>query len=193
MKIFQKYYKIILICVFSGIVFFQQINAYAWWPSWQPRYSRPYPRRVMSVPRPYKIVIVSGLKYYYHRGIFFRPGSSGFVSVRAPLGAVVSDLPPSCLTVCVNGSTYYTYDNVYYSKKSRGFMVVSQPVVTTPGRYEYKDYGHNGDTVVIHIPNTNGSYMPVVITRSRKGYIGPQGELYPEHPTVEQLQVLYAR
>jgi len=45
--------------------------------------------------------------------------------------------------------------------------------------------------VTIYIPNASGGYTSVILKKAGNGYIGPQGELYPEHPTVEQLQALY--
>jgi len=49
------------------------------------------------------------------------------------------------------------------------------------------------DTVVVNIPNSNGSYTRVVLRKSGNGYIGPQGEFYPTHPTVRQLRILYGK
>ena len=62
------------------------------------------------------------------------------------------------------------------------------------------------DTVVINIPNDNGSYTPVTLRRAggspacwrdapgqklRGSYIGPRGEYYTTMPTVEQLKMVY--
>jgi len=61
-------------------------------------------------------------------------------------------------------------------------------VVVTPAVIEVK-----AEETVIHIPNSNGSYTAVTLQKSGDGYIGPQGEYYPEHPTVAQLKVLYGK
>ena len=47
------------------------------------------------------------------------------------------------------------------------------------------------DTVVINVPNSNGSYSPVTLRRVGGVYIGPRGEQYLNLPTVEQLQGVY--
>jgi hypothetical protein len=194
MRTAKHYQKIIMIVILSGIVMLHSVDAYASWSHWS-RSSRKlghHPRAVRMVPRPYCGVIVTGLTYYYHQGMFYRPGPSGYVIVRAPLGAVVPDLPPACQTVYINDETYYTYDTAYYTKAPGGYAVVTQPVVITPSSQCHNENGVNGGPVILHIPNRNGSYTPVVLQKTKKGYIGPQGELYPEHPTVAQLEVLYA-
>jgi hypothetical protein len=49
------------------------------------------------------------------------------------------------------------------------------------------------ETLKISIPNSNGSFTVVKLTKSGSGYIGPQGEYYPGHPSVDQLRVLYGK
>jgi len=47
-------------------------------------------------------------------------------------------------------------------------------------------------TLVINVPNSNGSYTSVPLTVASNGtFIGPQGEIYPTQPTVEQLRQMY--
>lgn len=43
----------------------------------------------------------------------------------------------------------------------------------------------------VNVPNNQGSYTAVVIQQSGSGYVGPQGEYYPQFPTVSQLQTMY--
>jgi len=45
----------------------------------------------------------------------------------------------------------------------------------------------------VNIPNDHGGYTAVVIKRSANGFIGPQGEYYPEFPKVFQLKVMYGK
>jgi hypothetical protein len=49
------------------------------------------------------------------------------------------------------------------------------------------------DEFTVNIPNTHGGYNAVVIKRSGDGFIGPQGEYYPEFPKVFQLQMKYGQ
>ena len=64
-----------------------------------------------------------------------------------------------------------------------------------PVYYGYRhDYGRSVevvDTVVINIPNDNGSYTPVVLRRVGGVYVGPRGEQYLNLPTIEQLKPVY--
>ena len=68
-----------------------------------------------------------------------------------------------------------------------------------PVPYSYADGCSNGarvgfmgdNTVVVNIPNENGSYTPVTLRRSGGVYIGPRGEQYLNLPTIEQLKPVY--
>ncbi len=48
------------------------------------------------------------------------------------------------------------------------------------------------NNVTVWITNSNGSTQPVQLRRSGPGYIGPRGEYYPQMPTNEDLEKLYA-
>jgi hypothetical protein len=45
----------------------------------------------------------------------------------------------------------------------------------------------------VNIPNDHGGYTAVVIKRSGNGFVGPQGEYYPEFPKVFQLKLMYGK
>ena len=70
---------------------------------------------------------------------------------------------------------------------------------TRPDYYRRGYYGRSAeviqapiaDTVVINIPNANGSYTPVVLRRVGGIYVGPRGEQYLNLPTVDQLKPVY--
>jgi len=47
--------------------------------------------------------------------------------------------------------------------------------------------------VTVNIPNANGGFTSVKLTKFKDGFKGPQGEFYKGHPTVEELRVLYGR
>lgn len=68
-------------------------------------------------------------------------------------------------------------------------MVIRAPDGTL--RVRHKTF--SDETVTINIPNERGGYTAVVLTRSGKGFVGPQGEFYFGHPTVEQLKILYGK
>jgi len=45
----------------------------------------------------------------------------------------------------------------------------------------------------VNVPNSSGGYTAVLIKRSGNGYIGPQGEFYPEFPKVSLLKLMYGK
>ena len=61
-------------------------------------------------------------------------------------------------------------------------------------------YGLNYNTVaagtgnvVVYIIAANGASIPVKLTITEEGYIGPKGELYIEMPTEQQLRMIYGK
>ncbi len=195
MKSLKKYQKMFLFTMIGGVVLLQAMDAHAGWALWKPSQRRSYDHSratTMVLPRAHSRVKVAGLTYYYHKGIFYRPGPSGYVIVRAPLGAVVPDLPPACKTVRINGKTFYSHDNIFYQKKVRGYQVVTPPVVISRlGGHGSLSPSITG-IVTVYVPNRYGRYTPVLLRRTTHGYIGPQGEWYPHHPSMSQLAMLYA-
>ncbi len=154
---------------------------------------------VRRIP-PYRSIFWGGLSYLYAEGLFYRYTPSGYIIVEPPVGAVVPALPPTYSTVVVRGTPYYYYDSTYYAPVPGGYTVVSPAVVSaapvqpplqvaSPANTQDASI----DTYEIQIPNSDGSYTLVVLKKSEKGFVGPQGELYPEHPTVEKLKVLYGK
>jgi hypothetical protein len=49
------------------------------------------------------------------------------------------------------------------------------------------------DSFTVNIPNNRGGYTAVILRKSGNGFIGPQGEFYPDFPKVEQLKLMYAK
>ena len=47
------------------------------------------------------------------------------------------------------------------------------------------------NSIVVNIPNDNGSYTPVTLRRTGGVYVGPRGEQYLNMPTTEQLKSVY--
>jgi hypothetical protein len=90
-----------------------------------------YPPRGYAVgvlPRGYVTVRYGRSPYYYHHGIWYRPGHSGFVVVRPAIGLYVPVLPPFYSTVWYRGVPYYYADDVYYRYRTdRREYEVSDP------------------------------------------------------------------
>ena len=47
------------------------------------------------------------------------------------------------------------------------------------------------NTVTVWVTNSNGSKIPVKLTKSGPNYIGPRGETYSSLPTQDQLRPVY--
>jgi hypothetical protein len=45
----------------------------------------------------------------------------------------------------------------------------------------------------VHIRNSKGEMVTVKIKKSDNGYLGPQGEFYPEFPKIAQLKEMYTK
>jgi len=45
----------------------------------------------------------------------------------------------------------------------------------------------------VDVPNNRGGYIQVVLRRSGKGFVGPQGEFYPQFPELSRLKALYGK
>jgi hypothetical protein len=142
-------------------------------------------------------VFVGHDRYHYRDGRFYRPGWFGFEFLLGapPLGVIVSSIPVDRRTIFVGGTTYYNYNDIYYVQNPGGYMVVAPPVVSAPVMAAPPVIltPTPQESLTINIPNSNGSFTPVIVTRKGSGYVGPQGEYYPEHPSVEQLKALYGK
>jgi hypothetical protein len=115
-------------------------------------------------------------------------------------------------TVVIEGAPYYYYSGIYYTLDGDGLVAVTPPPANpavaptpsvpseaatapanTPPKVESTPAQQSGETVIVNMPNTKGGYTPVKLVKTDKGYLGPQGEFYPDHPTVDELKVLYGR
>jgi len=156
-----------------------------------------------------------GMKYYYSDGIYYNWAGRDYVIIEPPIGAIVNMIPPDYHAVVINGVTYYTDNGTYYVYTRSGYQVVPPPVVMTPPSPVVVNQpapvvvnvpaavtapavtttltADTDDSFTVNIPDSKGGYVPVVLKRSKKGFIGPQGELYQEFPKVSQLKVMYGK
>ena len=136
-------------------------------------------------------VPVGGYYYgapYYYGDPYYAPGY------------VVVSPSSSFQPVVVNGATYYVNNGAYYIYTQYGYQAVAapvgavQPVVTqnvvassVPATVD------TGDSFSVNVPNDKGGYNAVVLKRSGSGFVGPQGEFYPEFPKISQLKLMYGK
>jgi len=151
-------------------------------------------------PGKYFIINHRGRRYFYHGGLFFRKSGIKFVIVAPPIGAIVPVLPFGFVTFTFGpGIVYYYLDGVYYKPVTEGYVVVPESEFEKYKqrketlKNEESDKNVSGEEYIVNIPNSDGSFTPVKLKKSNNGYIGPQGEFYQGHPSVEQLKVLYGK
>ena len=155
------------------------------------------------LPSAFTALAIAGLTYYYCEGIYYRRSGFGYVVAPPPCGAVVREVPPVYAPVVVSGATYYAADGIYYQPVPQGYMVVQPPQAppqapVNPGTVVEKvipsaPVDKTDKTFTINIPNAKGGFTAVTLKKAANGYIGPQGEFYPEIPKVDQLQEMYGK
>ena len=75
----------------------------------------PAPGFALHAPPPNSRVLTwGGRPYAFHDGVWYAPGSGGYVVVRPPYGVVVPVLPLFATAVVLGGLTYMYCNNVYY-------------------------------------------------------------------------------
>ncbi|OGW75675.1 MAG: hypothetical protein A2Z72_03100 [Omnitrophica bacterium RBG_13_46_9] len=192
--------KFFLIMILSAILLTRPDNAFAGHRPSKRSPSEHHYRSISALPRGCISIAIGGLKFYYREGVFHRRGMGEYVVVNPPRGAAIAALPGGCQKLIVSGDTYYYYNGAYYRSCPSGYIVVPAPVVYDPKAVLIEPSSTvvsaqklSAGTVVLNIPNSDGSYVPVVLEKSGDGYIGPQGEYYPGNPKIEQLQVLYGK
>ena len=162
------------------------------------------------LPAAFTTLMLAGLTYYYCEGVYYSRHPYGYVVVPPPCGAVVREIPPVYVPIVINGATYYTADGIYYQPAGQGYVVVQQPQNIISVQQAPLQVQTNTGTVVekvipstpvdksdkvftVNVPNIKGGFTAVTLKKAANGYIGPQGEFYPEFPTVEQLQIMYGK
>jgi hypothetical protein len=118
------------------------------------------------------IVVNDPYNYYYG---FSYPYSEGYISVASSAPAAVAAQPST--QSAATTQTKPLSDTITQLKSPSSASVASQESI--------------GDTVTIFVPNSAGRFTPVRLIKHNNGYSGPQGEFYPDHPTVAQLRALY--
>lgn len=148
----------------------------------------------------------SGYHGYGGYGRFYHPHFRG--------GFYIGDTWFASPSIEVAGIPYYYYSGVYYTPTNGGALVavpspvaeqtvvpapntpsgtVSTTTTKAPAKVETNTDRKSNDTITINVPNTGKGFTPVKLIKTEKGYIGPQGELYPDHPTVTELKTLYGK
>ncbi len=103
-------------------------------------------------------------------------------STGAPsIGAFVNGLPAGYLSVTINGALYAVYQGVFYEQVSFGYQAVDISTLVFNGPFSFG------------ILNSGGVYIQIPMKAVGNGFIGPQGEFYPQFPPIRQLRAMYVR
>lgn len=146
---------------------------------------------------------------WYDADWYGGPYYSAVTGYYPPVGTVLTTVPNSCQPVSVDGVDYYTVNGVTYAQTTDGNYQVVQPprallnttnapALSAPAQ---TPVAHGPDaaaatasgSLTVNIPSAKGGYVPVTLTLSGTGFIGPQGEFYPEFPKLELLQAIYGK
>ncbi|HON59761.1 MAG TPA: DUF6515 family protein [Smithella sp.] len=111
------------------------------------RHNHSYPVRgqaFRSLPPDHRVAVHGRDRYYFSRGVWYRPYGRHYVVVAPPVGLFVPFLPFAYVTIWANGIPYYYANRVYYMQSAGGYVVVDPPrdvVVQTPPDEEGYDEG----------------------------------------------------
>lgn len=156
---------------------------------------RVFGRTVHRLP-PHSLVIRSKDRdFLYCQGLFYRHTPSGYVIIEPPIGAIVPVLPQGYTRVIIDQRPFFYYADSYYVATSAGYQVVASPdnFLSNASTVDKSEIAKEINSYDIYIPNHNGSYTLVTLKKISKGFQGPKGEIYPEHPTLEQLKAMYGK
>jgi hypothetical protein len=163
--------KIWITFLFLSLLMIRPATSWAWWHD-----------------RGYVVVGVGYPGPYYYGGPYYPPYPR-YAGFAAP------DFQP----VVVNGVTYYVNNGVYYIYTQYGYQSVAPPAGVSAAASQAEAVtqvpvnGTSGDSVTINVPNDKGGFSPVVLKKSGDGYVGPQGEFYPQIPSMDQLKLMYGK
>ena len=99
-------------------------------------------------------------------------------------------------TFWIPGHQKHNYDGVYSNNPPQKNVDVAPPdgatiMISSVPVVIQTQVSKNIFTV--NIPNDKGGYSAVVIKKSGNGFVGPQGEFYPDFPKVSQLKIMYGK
>lgn len=162
------------------------------------------------LPGPYSVVIVRGSVYYISDGVYYRAAPGGYLVVERPVETVVTVPAEQPATISTLSETRVIYapkqsgdgfvpvtlrklDSGYLGPQGEFYPTMPQVALLTE-MYGIPDELKltRTDVFFIHIPNKDGmTFTRVELKRRDNGFVGPQGEFYPQMPTVAHLVELY--
>jgi Family of unknown function (DUF6515) len=130
-------------------------HPYYWGHNWHP-----LGYFAVSLARDAFLFSLANQQYYYDQGVYYQPTTGGYAVVAAPVGAMVSFLPPGYETTMVGNDYFYYYGGTFYVDTGNGYQVVQAPfgavVTQIPDGAVQQDI--NGQTYLFY---NNTYYQPV--------------------------------
>ena len=82
---------------------------------------------LVELPHDNVRIVVGRDEYFYSRGVYYRTGPHGYVTIAAPLGARVRFLPEGYTTVMIGGGPFFFYYGTYYQQDpvTKEYVVVN--------------------------------------------------------------------
>lgn len=136
---------------------------------------------VRVIPSEFRPIVINGVTYYTDNGTYYVYTPQGYQVVPSPI--VVSQPIPVAPLVITQTQAPVT---------AQTQIVEAQPLQSAP-QTAAAPIQETEDSFTVNIPDDRGGFIPVVIRRSGKGFVGPQGEYYHEFPKVAQLKLMYGK
>jgi hypothetical protein len=154
-----------------------------WWPDVRVIVP-PIGAYVAYLPNGYTTFVIGADRYYYYNGVYFRPYADGYVIVSPPSETATTAAPAASAQTGSQAQAPATAGSGTEAKS-----LPSAPVTSPAATGQQKSA--SADTVTVGVPNSKGGFSSVKLIKHKEGYLGPQGEFYAGHPTVDQLRALY--
>jgi len=173
---------------------------------------------VAYLPPERTVIYSSGTSYYCYNGTYYTAVPGGFMVVNPPVvvtqpQTVIVQQPapqvvvqqPAPQTIVVQQPAPQTTVVQQPVSAATTTQAAVQPVASAPVQQNYSappaypttasaaPKGSESNTYDIYLPNGNGTFTLVQLSKTGNGYLGPQGEYYPNYPTMDQLKERYLK
>jgi hypothetical protein len=142
---------------------------------------------IAELPFGCSTIVIGENPYYCYNGYYLRPYLSGYVVVEEPVVAAATSEPAVQPAAPAKKAQPADSSGAVQTKPGSKSPAGSTPTASTPAS------SSSDETITINVPNSHGTFTPVVLTKHGNGYLGPQGEMYIGNPTVAQLKALYGK
>ena len=112
---------------------------------------------VKVLPKTHHRIIHRGKPYYFANGRFYTHKNGVYVSISAPLGAIIPSLPNGYMTVGVGPNQYFHFGGIYYRRSPAGYVVIERPAESVVIETSDQTSGHDSSTPLMVYPTAGQS------------------------------------